>query len=522
MKISTPSSNLESLYLGPVEVWDEFCRAFQAQQLLLKWAKVPLSCLVFQGGTGVGKSSWINHFAGELVSQVSPVRPCTAKPLFLCSASAEGLLRESLNSVELDYWVFDIKVCDFALPGNWVLVDCPDYDSLEVGHHALSRFMLRLSTAKLLITSPAKYGDELTISALEFARDLGRPCKVMVNKWDTLPMDQIEEFQQAVKDIYQDCWSASAQVEQDIDRVKIDLIDWVQEIMKEGFSPQNGLKVCISELKNHCQENYGQRTYDLEKLSEKLSNDYSQFWERHQLIQLKIEKTLNQNLSRIAEEKIFYFSKFMMKHLFSFVSALKPGSTEPESSDGGDPFEYFAREIRENLQITLQQNLNNLNHNHAGLKWVTNYPAFDLNEKLKDFDNGFASLKKDIYSQLSEKFSKNAGTKHSVMAVSQEVLLSLVFYSFLGPIALLPGWEQVLSGLCYMVYGKIPSTHLPTVILELEQINDECRKKFEQFLRDILEEPNKSLREVGSNVQKNYTDFCKEIDSLSLMVEDHI
>ena len=277
MNLSLYSADLESLYLGPREVWDEFCRACQAQQLLLRWSQFPLKCLVFQGGTGVGKSSWINHFAGESVSQVSPVRPCTAKPLFLCSTDTEELLRESLSSVELDYWVFDIKVCEFSLPDNWVLIDCPDYDSLETGHHALSRFMARLSSAKLLITSPAKYGDELTVSALQFANDLGRPCRVMVNKWDTLPKEQIEEFYHAVNDIYQDCWPASAQIEKDVDRIKTDVIKWVKEISEQGFCPENGLQRCIQELKNHCQENYGQRRYEIDKLSEKLTNDYSQF-----------------------------------------------------------------------------------------------------------------------------------------------------------------------------------------------------------------------------------------------------
>ena len=116
MNLSSDLSDLRSLYLGPVEVWDEFCRALQAQHLLMKWKDSALKCLVFQGGTGVGKSSWINHFADKVVSKVSPVRPCTAQPLFLCSSSKEDLLRNSLNSVALDYWTFDIKVCKFSLP----------------------------------------------------------------------------------------------------------------------------------------------------------------------------------------------------------------------------------------------------------------------------------------------------------------------------------------------------------------------------------------------------------------------
>ena len=106
------------------------------------------------------------------------------------------------------------------------------------------------------------------------------------------------------------------------------------------------------------------------------------------------------------------------------------------------------------------------------------------------------------------------------MAVSQEVLLSLIFYSFLGPIALLPGWEQVLSGLCYMIYGKIPSTHLPTVMLELEKMNDECRKNFDQFLRDILEESNDFLQQKNTDLQRDYTAFVTSINSYNLQLEE--
>ena len=332
MNTSSDISDLRSLYLGPVEVWDEFCRAWQAYNLILNWKANSLKCLVFQGGTGVGKSSWINHFAGQIVSKVSPVRPCTAIPLFLCSASKEDLLRKSLNSVALDYWAFDIKICDFSLPENWVVVDCPDYDSLELGHHALSRFMTRISSANLLITSPAKYGDELTISALQYARDLGSPCKLMVNKWDTVPTDQLDEFKSAVEGIYQRFWPASAQINKDIGEIRANITRWIQEIDESDDCSKNSLTAAIEVLNNCCQESYGQRCYEINKLSEQLSNDYKQFWERHQLIQLKIEKTLKQSLSQIAEEKIFYFSKFITKHLFSFMSSLNPATNNLRSA----------------------------------------------------------------------------------------------------------------------------------------------------------------------------------------------
>ena len=146
-----------------------------------------------------------------------------------------------MNSIALDYWAFDIKICEFSLPENWVVVDCPDYDSLELGHHALSRFMTRISSANLLITSPAKYGDELTISFYNMQGISGSiPCKLMVNKWDMVPTDQLDEFKSAVEDIYQRFWPV-AQINKDIGEIRANITRWIQEIDESDDCSKNSL-----------------------------------------------------------------------------------------------------------------------------------------------------------------------------------------------------------------------------------------------------------------------------------------
>lgn len=513
MNLAVSLSRLESVYLGSADVWDEFCRAIQAEQILKHWSELGFHCLVVVGGTGVGKSSWVNRIAGRSVTNVSPVRPCTAKPVFICASSMEQSIRRSLQSVTLEYWDFEIVVCDLPLPLNWFMVDCPDYDSLEKGHHALSRFLGRLSSAHLLITSPAKYGDELTLKAVQFAEHLNKPLKIMLNKWDVVPQEQQAEFHRAISDLFKEFLNVSAQSEKDIELVISAVEGWLSEIQQRNDLQSANLSECCGELRSHCQESYGIRRYALQKVSDLLSHDYDQFWERHHLVQLEIEKNLKHSLARIAEEKIFYFSKFLMKYLFSFVDALKSSGLQGSKSED-EPLDKFAREIRNNLKISLEQSHQKLREHYNELIWMANYPDFEVADKLKSFDEGFEKLKSEIFNQLSEKFSKSAGTKHSVMAVSQEVLLSLVFYSFLGPIGLLPGWEQALSGLCYMIYGKIPSTHLPTVIVELEQMSKECRQRFDDFLSDILEEPDRVLKCTNQSLENDFKDFQKSLDGI--------
>ena len=499
---------LKSLYLGPEEIWEEFCRCIQARNIRAQWSEINLNCLVLLGGTGVGKSSWTNKFVKQTVSSVSPVRPCTAKPVFLCSESTEKNLRQSLNDVDLEYWDFEVRTCELPLESNWIIVDCPDYDSLDAEHHALSRFMARLSSAQLLITSPAKYGDELTINAIKFAKDLGKPLKIIVNKWDVVPEAQQSQLHDALSKIFPEYLYVSSHSDNDAESLIGTVKSWLSNLCVTNDTVIES-DPCIDALIDSCQESYGRRRYLIKKMTGEMTNDLAQFWERHQLVQLEIEKALRQSLSKIAEEKIFYFSKFFVKYLFSFVEALKPSHIE-----GSDDviLDRFAIKIRENLELSLEQLQEKLRNNHTDFTWMNDYPVFEVKQRLIYFDEGFSNLKDEIFLQLSEKFRKSAGTKHSVMAVSQEVLLSLLFYSFLGPIGLIPGWEQALSGLCYMIYGKIPSAHLPTVMLELEEMSKECREKFDNFLKDIIEKPIHSLEATSESLQQDFTEFEKSLD----------
>ena len=50
-------------------------------------------------------------------------------------------------------------------------------------------------------------------------------------------------------------------------------------------------------------------------------------------------------------------------------------------------------------------------------------------------------------------------------------------------------------------------------MLELEQMNEECSKKFEQFLIGILEDSNKFLLETEGYLQRDQAKFVRIINS---------
>ena len=56
-------------------------------------------------------------------------------------------------------------------------------------------------------------------------------------------------------------------------------------------------------------------------------------------------------------------------------------------------------------------------------------------------------------------------------------------------------------------------------MLELEKMNEECRRNFEQFLREILEESNDFLKEKDECLQRDQATFVRIVDSYTYELE---
>jgi GTPase SAR1 family protein len=106
------------------------------------------------GGTGAGKSSLLNAFAGEEVASVSAVRPHTDQPLALLPQDPGFELTSFLDDMGIGDRVSHSSFRDLAV------VDLPDQDSIAAEHRALVWDVLPEVDAIIWVVDPDKYRDE--------------------------------------------------------------------------------------------------------------------------------------------------------------------------------------------------------------------------------------------------------------------------------------------------------------------------------------------------------------------------
>ena len=148
-----------------------------------------LYVLAFAGGTGVGKSSLLNAYAGEEVSTAGVRRPTTSEPVAWVPAGTAAEIAPLLA------WLGTSIVRERrTIDGPPVaIVDLPDLDSIEPGHAARVDAMLPRVDAVAWITDPEKYHDAVLHDAYlrRWMRRIGRQA-IVVNKVDRLTLEDAE------------------------------------------------------------------------------------------------------------------------------------------------------------------------------------------------------------------------------------------------------------------------------------------------------------------------------------------
>ena len=144
-------------------------------------AGAPLVVVVL-GSTGSGKSSLFNALAGRDVSPSGILRPTTRRPVALAHPDdADAELLPGLagrDALEL--------VLDPAIGRGLVLVDAPDFDSVELANRALAVELLEAADLVIFVTTATRYADEVPWTILERARQRGVPLLAVLNR---LPAD---------------------------------------------------------------------------------------------------------------------------------------------------------------------------------------------------------------------------------------------------------------------------------------------------------------------------------------------
>ncbi len=144
-------------------------------------ASAPL-VVVLLGSTGSGKSSLFNALAGRALSPSGVLRPTTRRPIALRHRDdAPDALLPGLA----DRGAVEIVADDGARRGL-VLVDAPDFDSVELANRALAEELLEAADLVVFVTTATRYADQVPWTILARARQRGVPLLAVLNR---LPSD---------------------------------------------------------------------------------------------------------------------------------------------------------------------------------------------------------------------------------------------------------------------------------------------------------------------------------------------
>ncbi len=140
-------------------------------------AAAPL-VVVILGSTGSGKSSLFNALAGRAASPSGVLRPTTRRPMGIVHPAEAGqdLLpgMASRDAVDL--------VTDPAARRGLVVVDAPDFDSVELTNRALAEELLEASDLVVFVTTATRYADQVPWTILGRVHQRGVPLLAVLNR----------------------------------------------------------------------------------------------------------------------------------------------------------------------------------------------------------------------------------------------------------------------------------------------------------------------------------------------------
>ncbi|HJR87074.1 MAG TPA: GTPase domain-containing protein, partial [Acidimicrobiia bacterium] len=131
--------------------------------------------VVILGSTGSGKSSLFNALARRAVSPSGLLRPTTRQPVALAHPDDSIDIHPDL-----------LVVSDRAAPKGLVIVDSPDFDSVEQHNRQLALDLLEKADLVIFVTTVTRYADQVPWLVLDRARQRGVPLLMVINR---MPVD---------------------------------------------------------------------------------------------------------------------------------------------------------------------------------------------------------------------------------------------------------------------------------------------------------------------------------------------
>ncbi|NUQ00882.1 MAG: 50S ribosome-binding GTPase, partial [Armatimonadetes bacterium] len=128
------------------------------------------------GGTGVGKSSLLNALAGGPIAAASARRPTTQQVTVY-------LHEDNLLALEPGEWAAAQVRHQRAELLDRILIDTPDYDSVDLSHRRRMQTVLALADVVIFVTTREKYADLAGAEWLRQYRE-GRLFLFVLNRAD--------------------------------------------------------------------------------------------------------------------------------------------------------------------------------------------------------------------------------------------------------------------------------------------------------------------------------------------------
>ncbi len=148
--------------------------------------------VVILGSPGSGKSSLFNALARRALSASGVLRPTTRRPIALVHPddAADEVLpgMAARGAVEI--------TTDPGARAGLVLVDAPDFDSVELANRALAVELLEAADLVIFVTTATRYADQVPWAILGRARQRGVPLLAVLNR---LP-DEVTDADAVVAD----------------------------------------------------------------------------------------------------------------------------------------------------------------------------------------------------------------------------------------------------------------------------------------------------------------------------------
>jgi GTP-binding protein EngB required for normal cell division len=479
--------------------WQRYCDAFFFHENC-KDESFIIFC--FCGGTGVGKSSMVNQLLGMELSRVSAKRPCTSAPVFIVHQNDRDWIKRTLDSTGLSTYEIACHSKDEFL--GRVLVDSPDFDSLSFENHAHSEMVLLLSDGAVFVTSPAKYGDESSVNCFEVFSE--KVFLSVLNKKDQVSSGEEELLKEGLYKLYgrdflfSSTQESSSPIMQSLSSYKPD--------KKENLSfCKQGLQSTATIISSDLKEEFSTKEKELELLKVDLKEIERNFNDRVERLRTVYFESLRRQLEDVAEQKLFYISKWLTRAIFSvFEKSSLSGKNAVDSPS------VLEQQIAESLLLSREQMAFRIEQS------LGHSVMIDSDEFLARFQSEFTQFQEEKIRKVREFFGEHIQSKHSVIAVSQEVALSVGMFLILGPLGAIPGWEQLLSFFAFLLYGKMPAKIQPSVMREIERLNKEARQEFTDFLNAYLSEmeaPLISEFQLLENKVKTLKDFESFVPEVS-------